>query len=160
MKLTKYLAGFAAFAFAASANADVTVYVTGATAFRSAAIKAIKAKYLVGNGGSSFKFAHDQAASSVASAGRVIFMGKFPGVSGTTTIDCCFTGSVEGVRALVLTPGSTPVTTDTAAPTYYQLSLLDGVTAGSTDGGANELAAQGTTGAAALLTTSDMRLPT
>ncbi len=136
MKLTPYLAGFAAFAFAATSHADVTVNITGATAFRAATLASIKAKYVAS--GAAFKYAHDQAAGSLTGATRAIFIGTFQGVTGTTTIRCCFTGSVEGIRALV------PVT-DPLPPTYYQPSLLAGTTAAV--GGA-ELASQGTTGAA------------
>lgn len=139
MKLTKYLAGMSAFAFAATSYADVTVNITGATAFRAATLLSIKAKYAAS--GAAFKFAHDQATSggtTYSGATRAIFIGTFPGVTGTTTIRCCFTGSVEGIRALV------PVV-DPLPPTYYQSSLLDATTA--VIGGA-ELANQGTTGAA------------
>ena len=148
MKLTKYLAGFAAFSFAATSYADVTVTVTGATAFRAASLLSIKAKYVAS--GAAFKFAHDQATSggtTFSGATRAIFIGTFPGVAGTTTIRCCFTGSVEGIRALV------PTVTDPLPPTYYQPSLLSGTTA--IVGGA-ELANQGTTGAAALGGISDI----
>jgi len=138
MKPTKFIAGLAAFSFTASAYADVQVDVTGATAFRAATLLAIKAKYVAS--GAAFKFAHDQATAggtTYSGATRAIFIGTFPGVTGTTTIRCCFTGSVEGIRALV------PVT-DPLPPTYYQPSLLTSTTA--TIGGA-ELANQGTTGA-------------
>ena len=148
MKLTKYLAGFAAFAFAATSHADVTVNVTGATAFRAASLLSIKAQYVAS--GLPFKFAHDQAAGGTTFSGatRAIFIGTFPGVTGTTTIRCCFTGSVEGVRALVL-----PSASDPSAPTYYQPSLLSGTTA--ITGGA-ELASQATNTAAVLGAISDI----
>ena len=123
MKLTKYLAGFSALAFASAAYADVDVTITGATAFRAATLSAIKAKYDAAST-VSYKYAHDGAATKLTGATRAIFIGSFPGVTGTTTIRCCFTGSVEGVRALV------PVT-DPSPPTYYQSSLLDTKTAGS-----------------------------
>lgn len=149
MKLTKYLAGFSAFAFTTAAYADVTVNITGATAFRAATLQAIKAQYLSASS-PSFKFAHDKATAGGTTyngATRAIFIGNFPGVAGTTTIRCCFTGSVEGVRALV------PTAVDPLPPTYYQPSLLSAVTA--TASGA-ELANQGVTGAAALGGISDI----
>lgn len=157
MKLTKYLAGFSALAFASAAYADVDVTITGATAFRAAALASIKAKYDVGNGGISYKYAHDQASTKLTGATRAIFIGKFPGVSGTTTIRCCFTGSVEGVRALV------PIT-DPSPPTYYQSSLLDSYTAGTSAGGteyalnltSGQIAVGTNNGAAALGTQSDI----
>lgn len=137
MKPTKFIAGLAVFSFTASAYADVQVDVTGATAFRAATLLAIKAKYVAS--GAAFKFAHDQATAggtTFSGATRAIFIGTFQGVSGVTTIRCCFTGSVEGIRALV------PVT-DPLPPTYYQPSLLSSTTA--IINGA-ELANQGTTG--------------
>lgn len=145
MKLTKYLAGFAAFAFAATSYADVTVNVTGATAFRGATLASIKSKYVAS--GVAFKFAHDQGSGSLTGATRAIFIGSYPGVTGTTTIRCCFTGSVEGVRALI------PTVVDPAPPSYYQPALLAGTLAAV--GGA-ELPSQGTTGAAALGASSDI----
>jgi hypothetical protein len=123
MKL-KYIFGGAALAlaFIASAQADVTVNITGATAFRGATLKSIKAKFVAGG---NFKYAHDQAGGSYSGATRAIFIGTFPSVSGTTTIRCCFTGSVEGIRALI------PTVTDPLPPTYYPASVLDGTTATS-----------------------------
>lgn len=141
MKPTKLIAGLSILALSGVAHADVTVNITGATAFRAAALKAIKSRYA--DSGQPFKFAHDQAAGNLdavaPNATRAIFIGTFPGVSGTTTIRCCFTGSVEGIRAVAGISDPTP-------PTYYQPSLLDSVTAVAVTGG--ELASQGTTGAA------------
>ena len=149
MKLKSILGGATlALAFLASAQADVTVNITGATAFRAATLASIKARYVAS--GAAFKFAHDMATSggtTYTGATRAIFIGTFPGVTGTTTIRCCFTGSVEGVRALI------PGVVDPLPPTYYQSALLTGTTA--VVGGA-ELANQGTTGAAALGGISDI----
>lgn len=139
MKPTSFIAGMSALTFATTAYADVTVNITGATAFRAASLLSIKAKYVAS--GQPFKFAHDQATvggTTFSGATRAIFIGSFPGVPGTTTIRCCFTGSVEGVRALV------PVV-DPVPPTYYQSALLAATTA--TVGGA-EIANQGNSGAA------------
>lgn len=139
MKLKHLILGAIALSLGSSAFADVTVNITGATAFRAATLDAIKAKFVAS--GAAFKFAHDQATSGGTTyngATRSIWIGTFPGVAGTTTIRTCFTGSVEGIRALV---GAV----DPVPPTYYQPSLLDGTTA--VVGGA-ELANQGTTGAA------------
>ncbi|MCE9610963.1 MAG: hypothetical protein K8R23_12280 [Chthoniobacter sp.] len=99
MKLKSILTGAMALACVASAHADVTVYVTGATAFRAGAIDAIRSKF---NTGASYKFSHDQTAggTNYLGATRIIFQGTFPGVAGTTTVACTFTGSVEGVKAL------------------------------------------------------------
>ena len=138
MKPTTFIAGMSALALATTAYADVTVNITGATAFRAASLLSIKAKFIAS--GQPFKFAHDQATAggtTYSGSTRSIFIGTFPGVTGITTIRCCFTGSVEGIRALV------PVV-DPLPPTYYQTTLLDTTTAAV--GGA-ELANQGTSGA-------------
>jgi hypothetical protein len=139
MKLTKQLAALSALTFCTTAYGDVTVDITGATAFRAATLLSIKAKYVAS--GAAFKFAHDQATAGGTTfngATRSIWIGTFPGVSGTTTIRTCFTGSVEGIRAVAGAADPLP-------PTYYQSSLLASTTA--IVGGA-ELANQGTTGAA------------
>jgi hypothetical protein len=147
MKPTTYLAAIAAFSFTATAYADVTVNITGATAFRAATLLAIRSRF--NDSGVAYKFAHDQATAGgtiYSGATRAIFIGTFPGVSGTTTIRCCFNGSVEGIRSLV--GASDPV-----PPTYYQSSLLDSTTA--IIGGA-ELHNQGTTGATTPSPTGDI----
>lgn len=139
MKQEAILAGLSALALVSSAKADVTVDITGATAFRTATLTTIKARFVAS--GAAFKFAHDASASggtTFTGATRSIWIGTFPGVSGTTTIRTCFTGSVEGIRALV-------GVSDPLPPTYYQPSLLTSTTA--VIGGA-ELHGQGTTGAA------------
>jgi hypothetical protein len=97
MKLKNILTGAFALALLTTAQADVTIYVTGATAFRAGALDAIKAKYETGTG---YKYTHDATAGNVLSSTRSIFQGNFPGVTGTTTIACTFTGSVEGIKAL------------------------------------------------------------
>jgi len=150
MKIQSILGSAAlALALIASAQADVTVTITGATAFRSATLDSIRNQYLLGNSsGKSFKFAHDQAGLSTFNAAtRAIFIGNFPGVSGNTTIQCCFTGSVEGIRALVVPSG-----TDPAPPTYYPPSLLSGNL--STSGGTEYALNSATAGGAAALSNS------
>ena len=122
-----FLIGLSALALAATASADVTINVTGATAFRSAALTTIKARYLAASS-PSFKFAHDQATGSLTKATRAIFIGSFPNITGTTTIRCTFTGSVEGVRALTLAN-----TADPTPPTYLPASVAT-ATASSSGG--------------------------
>ncbi|MDB6072019.1 MAG: hypothetical protein JWL81_3190 [Verrucomicrobiales bacterium] len=69
------------------------VYITGATAFRTAAIKAIASSY-------TGAFTASYNSGSLQTASRAAFSGSFPGISGTTNIYCSWNGSVEGVRAL------------------------------------------------------------
>ena len=139
MKSKTLLFGLSAISLVSSAYADVTVNITGATAFRAAALDSIKAKFLAEPIATrSFKYAHDSANSaSFNGSTRAIFIGKFPGVTGTTTIRCCFNGAVEGVKAIAIP--SDPLAT------YYQPSLLTSTTATATGA---ELVNQGTTGAA------------
>jgi len=156
MKPTKYITGLTALALATTAYADVVINITGATAFRSATITAIKAQYDIGNvseGGVSYKYAHDKAALDAKSSKRSIWVGKFPGITGTTTIRCCFTGSVEGVRALNLvgTGGATP---DPSPPTYYPVGQLNGTTAANP--GVEVASPTVTGGFETLTTTSDI----
>ena len=81
-----------AIASATLAKADVTINITGATAFRSAASTAIR------NAFTSVEYAYNGATFS--SATYQIFKGSFPGVSGNTTIRTNWSGSVEGIRDL------------------------------------------------------------
>ena len=127
MKPTVFITGLAGLAIAATASADVTINVTGSTAFRSATLSAIKAKY-AGATTPSFKFAHDQTAGNLGKSTRSIFIGTFPGITGTTTIRCTWSGSVEGIRALTLAPNVDP-----SPPTYLPASVA--TTAASPTGG-------------------------
>lgn len=79
--------------------ADVEIRITGATAFRAAAMNAIKAKFDIG---ANYSYAHNLSAGSFNGADRCTFKGSFPGVSGTTTIRCSWNGSVEGIRAVAV----------------------------------------------------------
>lgn len=95
MKLkTQIITALAVAGAAQMASADVTIDITGATAFRQAAVEAIRASYtsvpLYGFQGTSF-----------GGANFHIFKGAFPGISGTTTIRTSWNGSTEGARACV-----------------------------------------------------------
>lgn len=93
MKINSLLmASAVALASASLVKADVTINITGATAFRSAASTAIK------NAFTSVNYAYN--GSSHTSATYQIYKGSFPGVSGNTTIRTNWSGSVEGVRDL------------------------------------------------------------
>ena len=107
MNIRNILTGSIALAcLATTVKADVEVLITGATAFRTAAINALKAQFDIGNNGVSYAYAHNKAAGSVNAADRVTFKGKFPGVAGTTTVRVSHNGSVEGLRAIA-TPNTT-----------------------------------------------------
>ena len=88
--------------------ADTVINITGATAFRKAAIDAIISLY-GGNpstGATISSFNYATSGTTANSAGAATFVGTFPGITGTTTIRCSWLGSVEGIRALT-TPNST-----------------------------------------------------
>jgi hypothetical protein len=124
---TKFFAGLAIVAAAAAvpAYADVTVDITGATAFRAATLASIKARFDAS--GVAYQYSHDQVAGGYSGATRSIFKGTFPGVSGTTIIRTSFNGSVEGIRALVDSPA--------ANATYYSNIAGNFVTAAAIGGG-------------------------
>jgi hypothetical protein len=128
MKL-KSITGLLALSLATPAFADVTVDITGATAFRAAALDTIKARFAASN--QPFQFSHDQAAGGFNGATRAIFKGTFQGatgpVPGVTTIRTSFNGSVEGIKALVDSPASDP--------TYYTDIAGNFVTAAAVGGG-------------------------
>lgn len=130
---SKLILGAAALGLAliSTAKADVTIEITGSSAFRKATLTAIKTLYTTG---ASFKFAHDKTSGNLTSSTRAIFQGTFPGISGTTTIRTNFTGSVEGIRALTL-GGNYNVT-------YLNPSVL---TAASASSSGTEVASQSTT---------------
>jgi hypothetical protein len=106
MKPKQILGGaIALMTLATAVKADVEVLITGATAFRTAALNALKASY---DAGGSYVFAHNKAAGGFNGADRVTFQGTFPGVNGVTTVRCSFNGSVEGIRAVVLGGADNP----------------------------------------------------
>lgn len=122
MKYYHLVLGAAAAALVTSAHAaDTTIVLTGATAFRQAALDTIKARYV--STGQPFKFAHDKngaAGNEFNQSTRSIWIGTFPGVTGTTTIRATFNGSVEGLNALV---------SGTDTTTYLDVSVLNSTTA-------------------------------
>ena len=99
MKNKYILGGFAALtALASSASADQTIDITGATAFRTAAVDSIIASF----GAGLDDFAHTGAAglTGIRGARQSIFKGDFPGLPDKTIIRCTWTGSVEGIQTV------------------------------------------------------------
>lgn len=106
MKLKNILtSGIALALLATAAHADVEIRITGATAFRTASLNAIKAQFDLGG---SYVFAHNKAAGAFNSADRATFKGTFPGVPGVTTVRCSHNGSVEGIKAIALGGADNP----------------------------------------------------
>jgi hypothetical protein len=123
MKTTSIACGLLGLALAAPAYSQTVVDITGATAFRSAAIAAIRAKFAAGG---NYQYAHDAASGSVSGANKAIFKGTFQGLTGTTVVRCSWNGSVEGIRALVDADFN---------PLYYQNVAGNFVTAAASGGG-------------------------
>jgi hypothetical protein len=80
------------------------ITITGATAFRQATMRGIYEAYLSeGALGTSFNAAHDfngANLSQLIASNRAIFVGKFPGITGTTVVRTSFNGSTEGLNAI------------------------------------------------------------
>jgi hypothetical protein len=88
-------------ALGSAAQAQNTdVFVTGATAFRSATLNTIRA--IFANSGQ-YKIVHNGASGNYNGSTYAIIQGTFSNVPGTTTIYTSFNGSVEGIRALATT---------------------------------------------------------
>lgn len=111
MKLNKtLLAAFAATSLlAGTASAQTVINITGATAFRSAAINSINNAFATGGNPYSAVFTNtdDTGATVANNAGNYqIWRGTFPGIAGETIVRTSWNGSVEGIRALA-NPGPT-----------------------------------------------------
>lgn len=111
------LGAVALFATVSSVIADVTINITGATAFRAAAHTSIFAT-LGGEGNVQFAYstAAGAAAANLASADRSIFVGQVPGITGTVTVRCSWSGSTAGIASVVNgTAVSVPVMSTTVS---------------------------------------------
>ena len=88
-------AGLAALCITTSVQAaDVTIRITGSTAFRSATNTAIRNILSSGNP----QMAFDSGASSFTGASYNTFIGTLPGVTGTVTVKTSWSGAVAGIR--------------------------------------------------------------
>ncbi len=128
MKIKSLLSLLAALALSGGAQAQTTfIEITGATAFRSAAVTAINAAFAAA-GASSFAAAFSNTSSSgsntsFTNGSTQMWRGTFPGITGTTVIRTSWNGSVEGIRAVAV-PGIDPVTLTDNDPLYLKESLL------------------------------------
>jgi hypothetical protein len=131
MKISYLLAAsLAAFALSPLAEADVTIRITGSTAFRAATNTAIK--NIMSSG--SPQMAYDSGASSFSGANYNTFVGTVPGVTGTVTVKTSWSGAVAGIRDVAqgnaikyLPDGVATSTAGTAvpAPTSSQTEVPD-----------------------------------
>jgi len=92
------------------------VYITGATAFRSATLNTIRQIFA---DTAQYKIVHNGGSGNYNGSTYAIIQGTFSNVPGTTTIYTSFSGSVEGIRALVTTNNN---------PSYYPSSALTNAT--------------------------------
>ena len=129
MKIQNILMGAAALFLTGSAFGQVTIDITGATAFRAATLDTIKARYVAS--GVAFKYAHDAAAGTFNGSTRSIWNGTFNGVA-NVTIRCSFNGSVEGINALVNSPASNPTYLDNPAAFTAATPAIGGTEVAST----------------------------
>ena len=129
MKIKNILMGAVALFLTGSAFGQVTVDITGATAFRAATLDTIKARYVAS--GVAFKYAHDQAAGGFNGSTRSIWNGTFNGIP-NVTIRCSFNGSVEGINAIVNSPASNPTYLDNPAAFVAATPAIGGTEVPST----------------------------
>lgn len=123
-------AAFALAAFTSAANAQVTVNITGSTAFRSAVHNSI----LDAMTGEQYAY----TGGTLAGAGQAIFVGNISGVTGTVTIRTGWSGSATGIDAVAnqkdvaflgtgvtMSPGGTSNTPTGASTAKAQFALSD-----------------------------------
>lgn len=79
----------------ASYASAVDIYITGATAFRTAAVKTICAAYA-----SQGAFLAGYNSGTLTGASQASFSGNYPGIGAGTRIFCSWNGSVEGIGAI------------------------------------------------------------
>lgn len=129
MKIKSLIGAAAAVLSAGVAAQAQTTYIeiTGATAFRTAAVNAINNAFNSGGNAFTYGFANTTSASAVAnltSGSMQIWKGTFPGIAGTTVVRTSWNGSVEGIRAVA-------VPNATNNPLFLKESILTGnLTAG------------------------------
>lgn len=123
MKLQNLLSSALSLILSGSALGQVTVDITGSTAFRAAALDTIKARYVAS--GQPFKYAHDAAAGAFNGSTRSIWNGTFAGLS-NVTIRCSFNGSVEGISSLVDSPASNQSYLDNPEAFVAATSVVNG----------------------------------
>ena len=110
-----------------AAQAQTYIEITGATAFRTAAVNAINNAFNSGGNAFTYGFANTTSASANANltnGSMQIWKGTFPGIEGTTVVRTSWNGSVEGIRAVAV-PGAAN------NPLFLKESVLTGnLTAG------------------------------
>ena len=131
MNLTKaILTGAILLACVSEVKADVTINITGSTAFRSVVHNSI----LAAMNGESYAY----TGTSFTGASQAIFVGTVPGISGTTTVRTSWSGSASGIRDVAqannvnflpigttVSPGGTASTPTGTDPATAKFALSD-----------------------------------
>lgn len=108
MKIKSLLSTAAAvLSIGSAAQAQTYIEITGATAFRTAAVNAINNAFNSGGNAFTYGFANTAAngnTTSLTNGSMQIWKGTFPGIAGTTVVRTSWNGSVEGIRAVAV-PG-------------------------------------------------------
>ncbi len=102
--LKTILTGAIAMTLASQAFADVTVYLTGSTAYRKQINVSIAKILGVTADGTNIQGAFDGTSPSganISNSNRAVWRGTVAGVPGTVTIKTCWTGSTGGIQATV-----------------------------------------------------------
>jgi hypothetical protein len=94
--LIKTAAAFSVLAFAQQASADLTVNITGSTAFRGI-INSVVPNLFTGGAAACKRSHNETAAKGIGSATKAIFQGSHP-TYGTLTVRVTWTGSVFGIK--------------------------------------------------------------
>lgn len=111
------LSAAAALLMASPAFADVTIYITGSTAFRSAVSNAIKNKMTFG-GGQGYAF----TGSNFTGSSNQVFVGSVTGIPGVVTVKTNWSGSVAGIKALTTNQNLSFLDYPASTGTAYTLS--------------------------------------
>ena len=119
------LTGFVSLALAGAACADLTVNITGATAFRAAANTSIIA--LLGGGATVYAFDTTTGANA-GLTNRAIYRGTVSGIAGTVTVRASWSGSTAGIAAVA---AGTPV--QLLKPTTTMTTAGNGIAAVAAD---------------------------
>jgi hypothetical protein len=125
MKKTLLTGAAVSLLLGATSGAQTIMEITGATAFRTAAVAAINAAF--GANVTATAFANTTSAGAAVAFGSSsmqVWRGTFPGISGETIIRTSWNGSVEGIRA-VARPGETTLG-NSHDPLYLKTSVVAG----------------------------------
>ena len=122
------LSAAATLLLASPAFADVTIYITGSTAFRAATSNAILHKMTFGTG-QGYAF----TGSSFTSSNNQVFVGSVSGITGTVTVKTLWSGSVAGIKALTTSQSLSFLDYPAVSGTAYTLNSTTGTASVNTN---------------------------